>query len=329
MPANLTPQYHNAEERFREAKTTEEKIAALEEMYATIPKHKGTEKMRADIKKRLSKLRTDQSQKKKGSSGISSEFIIKKHGAAQVIIIGPPNSGKSSLLEKLTNAKSAVSDYPFTTRNIVPGMMDFENIQIQLLDTPSISTEFFEKLMMQSIRGADAVIIMLDLEDDNILEHLETILELLKEQNVFLLKEKPEKKFEISTIFLKALIIGNKHKTQKASGNLDILTEFYKDKFEIFCVSVNEDPNLDELRRKIFNFLEIIRVYTKIPGKKADHGQPFVLPQGATVLEVAETIHKDLAKTFKYAKIWGSERFDGQMVQRDYIVHDGDILEVH
>ena len=103
MPANLTPQYLKAEERYKQAKTDPEKLLALEEMLATIPKHKGTEKLQGDIKQRISRLKKE-SLKKKGSHHWESDFFAVKEGAGQIVILGPPNTGKSQLLASLTSA---------------------------------------------------------------------------------------------------------------------------------------------------------------------------------------------------------------------------------
>ena len=137
MPANLTPEYLAAEEEFKSAQSHEEKIAALERMLSTVPKHKGTEKLQADIKRRLSRERKEGH--KKGGARTVPFWLVKKEGAGQVALIGPPNAGKSSLLAALTNARPEVADYPFTTHAPTPGMMAYENIQVQLIDLPPVS----------------------------------------------------------------------------------------------------------------------------------------------------------------------------------------------
>ena len=130
MPANLTPQYLEAELKFKQAKTTPDKIKALEVMMAVIPKHKGTERLRGQLKSRMAKLK-EELQKRPTVGRAEQVYNIKREGAAQVVLLGLPNSGKSSLLSRITNASSEVADYPFTTQKPVPGMMKFENLQIQ------------------------------------------------------------------------------------------------------------------------------------------------------------------------------------------------------
>src|SRR5437016_1612597 len=138
MPANLTPQYMEAEKRFKQALSTEEKVAALEEMMSTIPKHKGTEKLQAELKKKMSALRKESEQQKK-SGGRRETFNIEREGARRLALVGAPNSGKSQLLRSLTNAIPEVADYPFTTRIPIPGMLVFENVHMQVVDLPPIS----------------------------------------------------------------------------------------------------------------------------------------------------------------------------------------------
>ena len=174
MPANLTPDYLEAERRFKSAKTTEEKIAAIEEMMATIPRHKGTEKMQADLKRRLSKLRAEQARRPTSRAGIIHR--VEKEGAGQVAMVGPPNSGKSLLVRRLTHAMPEVADYPFTTRVPLPGMMPFEDVQIQLVDLPPVHPDFPESWLYQIIRNADAALLVVDLSDPDLLEDLETTL---------------------------------------------------------------------------------------------------------------------------------------------------------
>src|SRR5438876_8150944 len=172
MPANLTPQYMEAERRFKQANSVPEKIAALEEMMATIPKHKGTEKLQADLKKKMSVLRKESDQHKK--SGVRRDtFVVEKEGARQLALVGAPNSGKSRLVRSLTHATPEVADYPYTTRTPIPGMMSFENVRLQLVDLPPVSSEYLESWAVQILRNADAVLWVVDLSDDDLLERFD------------------------------------------------------------------------------------------------------------------------------------------------------------
>jgi uncharacterized protein len=324
MPANLSPEYLGAEERFRQATTPHEKLAALEEMLATIPKHKGTEKMQADIKRRISKL-SKETQKKKGAAKHKPFYVVDKEGAGQVVLVGPPNSGKSQLLARLTHATPEIADYPFTTRVPLPGMMPFENVQIQLVDLPPVARDFSEPWLFGIIRNADAAVLVIDAGNDDSLAHADALLSWLEELNVHLI---PVTAAEAER-GKRALMVATKIETPTAQENLEILREFFGDRLPLLAVSAQTGLNLEYLKQQIYRSLGIIRVYTKAPGKAVDQSAPFVLKRGSTVLEAARLVHKDFAASLRYARIWGSERFDGQMVNREHPLEDGDVIEFH
>lgn len=327
MPANLTPQYIEAEQHFKEAKTIPEKLAALEEMLATIPKHKGTEKLQADIKRRISKLKNEQ-QTKKGPAREKGLFV-EKEGAGQVVLVGTPNTGKSSLLSRLTNAIPEIADYPFTTRMPMPGMMEFENIKIQIVDMPPIDEQLTEPWVMNIIRNADAVLLVVDLSDDNALDSLDTLLKITSNSKIFFNLKNFNSSASMSKIFKKTAITANKIDTAGAGERLKIFKEFYGDSFPVYEISCRESRNLEQLKRAIFELLDIIRIYTKMPGKAPDKTKPFIGKKNDTVLDVASMVHKDFAFKLKYARIWGSQKYPGQMVQKDYVLHDEDVVELH
>ncbi|MBI4639873.1 MAG: 50S ribosome-binding GTPase [Candidatus Tectomicrobia bacterium] len=336
MPANLPPQYHDVEKKYRLARTSPEKIAILEEMLATIPKHKGTEKLQADLKHRLAKLR-ESSQKKGGGSSRGDKFHVPKEGAGQVALVGPPNVGKSQLLARLTNATPDIADYPFTTRKVLPGMMEFENLKIQLVDLPPIAENVTEMWVFGVLRNADLLLLMIDLSSPDLLEQIEGVREILAEHKIRIkigeaeeeLEEELEEEFEEGEITKITVVAGNKLDKAEAQENIELLQELYGEQFPFLAISALQGRHLEELKLLIYERLDIIRVYTKAPGKKADFDDPVVLKRGSTIEEVAESIHKDLARNLKFAKIWGAEKFDGQKVQRDYVVQDGDIIEIH
>jgi ribosome-interacting GTPase 1 len=162
MPTNLPPEATEAERRYRAATSPAEKVATLEEFISLIPKHKGTDKLRANLRKRLSKLKSG-SQDRKGISRQASVFHIDREGAGQAVVIGPANVGKSALVTALTNATPEVADYPFTTWTPTPGMMTFENVQIQLIDTPPLDRDFVEPELLDLIRRSDMMLLVVDL----------------------------------------------------------------------------------------------------------------------------------------------------------------------
>lgn len=325
MPANLSPDYLQAEQRFKSAKATEEKVAALEEMFATIPKHKGTEKMQADIKRRLSKLRNEEA--KRPVSRVGLLHRVEREGAGQVALVGPPNSGKSSLVRHLTHATPEVADYPFTTRAPLPGMMPFEDIQIQLVDLPPVHPDFPESWLYQIIRNADAALLVVDLSDPDLLEDLETTLGQLANAKVQLgpgpLPEAP------GWLAKKTLLVANKLDAAGAPEDLEILTELYGARFPILALSAETGGGLDELRRAVFELLELVRVYTKAPGKKLELTAPYVLKRGSRLIDLAAHVHHDFLTQLKYARVWGHGKFEGQMMNRDYLLADKDVVELH
>lgn len=325
MPANLTPEYLAAEKHFKSAKTTEERMVALEEMLATIPRHKGTEKLQADLKRRLSKLRTAQEKRPVSRAGILHR--VEKEGAGQVVLVGAPNSGKSLLLRCLTHARPEVADYPFTTRVPQPGMMAFEEIQIQLVDLPPVHPDFPEPWLYQIIRNADAALLVVDLSDPDLLEDLEITLGELQNAKVQL-GQGPLPSFPGGPS-KRALLVGNKLDASGARENLKILEELYGARFPIRKVSGETGEGLEELRRSVFELLELIRVYTKAPGKKPELTAPYVLKRGSRLIDLAAHVHKDFVVQLKFARVWGHGKFEGQMVNRDYLLADKDVVELH
>ncbi len=323
MPANLPPQYFEAEKRFRLAKSPEEKIATLEEMLAIMPKHKGTDHLRAELRTRISKL-TQLATKKSGAHRAS--MAIEKEGAAQIVVIGLPNTGKSQLVASITNASPNVAEYPFTTQSATPGMMEFENIQIQLIDTPPLAPQSIEWWLRHMLIRADALLIMVNLNDAP-LAQMENITAELGKTRISLGKRRTEEEPEIVLYQKKALIVGNKLDLANASENYIALKDKYQ--LPVIAISAKEGAGLEELKRAIYQMLDIIRVYTKVPGQKPDFTDPIIIKRGSSLENAAAEVHKDFAQKLKYARIWGSGKHDGVMVKRDHILQDGDVIELH
>jgi ribosome-interacting GTPase 1 len=326
MPANLTPDYMAADKKFKAATTPQDRLAALEEMLSAIPKHKGTEKMQADIKRRIAKLRSE-TQKRRGAARGKPFYHVDKEGAGQLVLVGAPNSGKSALLRALSHAEPDVAEYPFTTRAPLPGMMTYENIQIQLVDLPPVDAEQSEGWLYGIIRTADGVLLVVDLSDDDLLAETEEVLRLIREANIEL-RAVPEPPLPDGLQQKRALIIANKLDARGAGERLAIFREFIGDRLTILPVSADAGTGLDGLREAGFRLLDVIRIYSKPPGKKADFTAPFILKRGATVVDAAEAVHKDFVEKLKYARLW-NRAHQGQMVGRDHRLEDGDILEIH
>ncbi|MDV3104425.1 OBG GTPase family GTP-binding protein [Thermococcus waiotapuensis] len=386
MPTNVTAEYLAAEEEYRNAKTIPEKIRALEKMYAMVPKHKGTEKLRLQIKRKLSELRKElekQGQTRKGSGGPS--MAVKKEGAAQIVLAGLPNVGKSSLLKALTNVEVDVADYAFTTVEPIPGMMHHRDVQIQLVEVPGlVEGAAFGKGMgpqlLSVIRNADAIAIVVDLSQDPV-KQVETLLTEFERAGIKVNKRKP--KVEIkktamggivingqenikgdiqevinmlreerihsaeitvkepvtleefadaiddSLVWRRAIIIANKGDAPGSKENYEKLVKAYGDRFKIVPVSAERKINLEKLKDELYELAEIIRVFTKSPGEEPAY-PPVALKRGSTVIDLAERIHADFAKNFRYARVWGkSVKFPGQRVGADHVLEDGDIVEIH
>ncbi len=327
MPANLPPQYFEVEKRLREATTPKEKIELLEEMLAIMPKHKGTDKLRADLRRKISKFKT-QPQQKKGVSRHESAYSIDKEGAAQIVVIGPANVGKSSLIATLTNATPEVADFPHSTWKPTPGMVLYENIQFQLVDTPPLSQEHMEPGLADLIRRADILIILLDLHADA-LEQLEMTLSYLRELRVFPEGDPVPEDLKKPPFIKKVLLVVNKMDEEEDEEDYEVFLELSETRLPRLGVSIRTKRNLTAFVERIFDLSGIIRAYTKAPGKEPDLSAPFVVPRGSTLEDLAAKIHKDFQQKLKFARIWGKEVYDGQMVQRDYVLQDGDVVEMH
>jgi len=311
MAANLSPEFLAAEREYQSARTQAERVAALERMLATVPKHKGTEKLQADIKRRLSQARKESH---RGGAHAVPFYLIEREGAGQVVLLGPPNSGKSQLLCSLTHARPEVAAYPFTTRLPTAGMMRFENVQMQLIDLPPISPEFSEPWLPQVIRNADTGALVVDLNDPAILDEVEFVPNTLNAGRLPVPK----------------LLVGNKADLPGARDNYEALCDLYGNRYTCVAISALTGLNLEQFGRAVFEVLGLVRVYTKPPGKKADRTSPFVLHRGQTVQDAARMVHKDFAEHLKYTRLYrGSGEREGLMVERTHVLVDEDILEFH
>ncbi len=292
---------------------------------AIMPKHKGTDHLRAELRGRLAKL-TQLATKKSGAQRAS--MTIGKEGAAQIAVIGLPNSGKSQLVAAITNASPTVAEYPFTTHSATPGMMEFENIKIQLIDTPPLPPQPSQWWLPHMLRQADALLVMVDL-CNNPLAKVETNISELLKMRIVIGEAKAEEEPEVILWQKKALIIGSKMELDRDSRNYQALLNKYKGQLPVIAISAKDGTGLEELGLKIYKMLDIIRVYTKMPGKKADLTDPVVLKRGSTLQDAATSVHKDFGQKLKFARIWGSGKHDGIMAKRDHILQDGDIVELH
>ena len=329
MAVNLPPQYHDAEARYKKGKTSEEKLAALKEMWVILPKHKASEKVQADLKTKISELTDEIEQAKLGpKKAAPGTFKVPKQGAGLVVFLGPPNAGKSRLLAALTKAQPAVAPYPFTTREPVPGMMDYEDVRVQLVDLPPVTADHYEHFITDITRAADAAVLFLDLADDDGPAATQAALDRLKQARRPLVRDASADD-DPTTYHLKTLLVATKVDDEAADIRLELATEAFGNRFPRVIVSAEQGTGLDNLRRAIYDRLGVMRVYTKQPGKPADMTSPFTCPVGSTVAEFAGRVHKDFEDSLKSARVWGSGVFDGQTVGRDHGLHDKDVVELH
>lgn len=325
MPANLTPEYFKAERWYREAAAVDEKILALEQMLAVMPKHKGTDHLKADLRHKLSKLKEAATQKK-GGKGFDL-FHVPRGGSGQISLLGVPNSGKSAIVGMLTNAKANIADYPYATTGPVPGMMMFEDVQIQVVDLPPVTAEFVTPGQVGTYRNCDVVGIVVDLSAD-VAEQLRVLLEFLEGRSLLMDEDTPAVDGHGNALGKRAFVICTKADIEK-QGAFEKVKKEWGERFSIVKVSAQTGEGMEELSAEFFRQLRIIRVYAKPPGKKPDMDDPFVLPAGSTVMDMAEAIHRELAEKLRFARIWGTGVYDGQNAQRTHVLCDKDIIELH
>ncbi len=338
MPTNVTAEYKKAEAAFRQAREPRERLDCLREMLRTIPKHKGTEHLQADIKSRIKQLTEELSGPKKGGKRSGPSHVVRAEGAAQLALIGPPNSGKSALHARLTGSRTEIGPYPFTTHLPIPGMHVYEDVQFQLVDLPPVSADFMEPWLVATLQPADGVLLVIDINDPECVEQIPAIMERLAEKKIFLREHWPglpaeegeaadeEDPFRLD---LPTLLIANKCDLDPDAGEVEVLEELLGLQFPAQTVSAETGQGLDQLGPFLFRALEIVRVYTKTPGKPADMGQPFTVRRGGTVADVARLVHRDIARDLKFARMWGKSVFDGQQTGPEHLVEDGDVVELH
>ena len=327
MPTNVPPNAQAAEKRYREAESVEDKIEALEEYIGLIPKHKGTDHLRADLRRQLSRLKESATSRKK-TGRQDSAYRIDKEGVGQAVVLGPTNTGKSALVAALTNATPEVADSPLTTWAPTPGMMAMEDVQVQLIDTPALSREFVDPELLALVRRSDLVLLVVDLQTDP-LEQLETAAAVLEEHHILPQHRQDDDTGDERRPVLKPmLVLANKSDDEDTDELFDIFCQLLDESWPVLPVSAATGRNLDGLRRAVFEQLRIIRIYSKAPGRDPDRDTPFVLPEGSTVGEFARRLHRDFYENLKSARVWGSGLFDGQPVGRDHVLRDGDVVEL-
>lgn len=330
MAVNLPPHYHEADARYKKAQTPEDKLAALKEMWVLLPKHKASEKVQAELKTKISELTDQIEQAKQGpKKAAPGTYKFPRQGAGTVVLVGPPNAGKSQLMTKLTKATPAVAPYPFTTREPVPGMMDYEDVRVQLVDLPPITADHFEPFVTDVTRAADAAVLFLDLSDDDGPAATKAALDRLQLARRELVPPGSGQSADPAVYAIPTVIVASKCDDDAADIRLELAREEFGTKFPLVVISAERGDNLDALRKAIYDALGVMRIYTKQPGKPADMTSPFTPPIGATVAELAGKVHRDLEDAVKSARVWGTGVHDGQTVGRDHVLGDKDVVELH
>ncbi len=299
MPINAGYEYLNAEKVYLNAKTLSEKIHALEEMIRVSPKHKGAENLLAELKRRLKKLKEKVETSKKSSKtkkGIKKEYF-------QCVLIGLPNSGKSSILAKLTNAQPKITPYAFSTSHPEIGTMDYQGVKAQIIDLPSIGSENFD---IGLVNTADCLIIVLESLSD------------LEKISPYLTKARGSQ-----------IIIVNKSDLLSNEQQRKLEATIKSKKLNAILISTITNQNIEQLKSLIFKQMHVIRIYTKEPGKPKSN-IPIALPENSTIKDVAESIRHGFYLQIKETRLTGpSSKFPNQKVGLSHILKDLDIVEFH
>ena len=341
MPANLSPEYKDAHEKFRRAREPQEKLECLREMLRTIPRHKGTEHLQAEIKTRVKELTDELGGPRKGAVRGGPDLGVRHEGSAQVALVGPPNAGKSSLHARLTGSHAAVGPYPFSTKHPLPGMLLHEDVQFQLVDLPPVADDYFEPWMSGALRDTDAVALVVDLSDPGCVDQLDAIERRLLERKVSLVPRlagpaaagggDEAAALDPFRVRLPTLLLANKADLfADPEAELAVFRELAPDPFDSLAVSAATGAGLAAVGPALFSLLGIVRVFSKVPGHPPDLGRPFTLRGGGSVRDVAQRVHRGMAAELKFARIWGaSAEFEGQQVSAAHAVRDKDVVELH
>lgn len=328
MAANLTPQYYKAEDAYRKAQTAEDRLIALREMLRVIPKHKGTDHLQGAIKAKLKEVREAHlAQLKAGSSGRS--YRIPRQGCGTVVVVGGPNSGKSRLVSELSNAHPEVAEFPFTTREPTAGMMKFDGVVVQLIDTPPISENFIEPYVVDFVRTADLVLCCFNGQSDDAVLQTIDVLQQLEMRKTVLSDTSGFDPADFSIVHLKSRLVVTRGQSPDASLREELLRESIALAFPSFQVDLASHDDLTRCQEMIVQSLNVMRIYTKRPGVPVEYVDPFVIPQGGTVQDLARKVHEQLADRLKFARVWGQSAHGGQAVGRDHMLSDRDVVELH
>jgi len=329
MPANLTPQYQKAEEEYRRAQTPQEQVDGLQRMLTLIPKHKGTEKLQADLKTRLKEARSAVEHEAQAPKKVGKSYRYPSQGAAQVVLLGAPNAGKSRVLAELTHATPEVAPYPFTTREPLPGMMPWEDVAVQLIDTPPITDAHFEPYLTNIVRSADMVLLVFDGSSDDAPDQTAEVVRQLAARKTELAGRSGFAEGDFSIVRIKSLLVATRGDDSGCEDRLAYFQEVLPHELPLLRVEFERPESREALRNAVYAALDVIRVYTKRPGRPAELDNPFTIPREGTVDDLAAKVHREIAEKLKFAKVWGTSARDGQSVGREHVLADKDVVELH
>ena len=342
MPANLTPEYKAAAEALRRARDPEERLECLREMLRVIPRHKGTDHLQADLKRRIHELDEELQGPKRGGARSGPALVVRPEGAAQVALLGAPNAGKSALHARLTGSGARSAPYPLTTQYPEPGMLPFEDVHFQLIDLPAVTPAHPLPWIASTLQSADAACLVVDLADPDCLDHVADVQRELAARRVHLVTHwpcdpvpagegAPEMEGVLDRHLPTVLLASKADLLAHPDTDLQVLSELEQPHFPVRLVSARSGKGLGELGAWLWQALSLVRVYTKAPGKPLEPGRPFTLRDGRqTVADVARLVHRDMVASLKYARVWGrSVPADGQHVGREHRLADRDTVELH
>jgi ribosome-interacting GTPase 1 len=389
LPTNVTPEFDRQRQVYEDTDDLAQRIVELEKLLSVAPRHKGAERMVGDYRKKLAQLKAklekqrEQDRARKGARG-AEEGVIRKEGAGQVCLLGVTNSGKSTIINSVTNAELDVGDYPFTTPIPTPAMLTLEDINIQLVEIPGLFDGFRESGMgrqaLAVARNTDCIALIVDLSQDidtqmgiilseldgarvrlnreqsavriervglgghmiygaqNYQGDIEEVREYLRARrisNIIVRFQQPATfeqlvdAMDASVAYVRALVVATKGDVPGSEDRFAELIEKYGERFEIIPISAETGENLDGMKWALYNHLDILRVYTKIPGKKRED-KPIVLPEGAIVEDAAAKVHKELfVERFRAAVIFrANDKIKRRQVGLGYPLEDGDVLQL-
>lgn len=327
MAANLTPQYRKAVEAYRRAETPLEELRCLEDMLREMPKHKGTDRLQADLKAKISRARADAESAAKAPKKTSG-FRLPRQGAGRVVLVGGPNAGKSSLLAALTRATPEIASYPFTTRQPLPGMLEYDDVPVQIVDTPPVAEDFLDADVVSLVRGADLVLFVVGLFDDAGIEASASAFRRLSLGKTRLGAETRLDETDVGVSYTRTLLVRNGLDYGGFAERASLFAELCPTPLASLEVSASTGAGIEALKSAIVEALDVVRVYTKSPARKEPDEKPVVVRRGETLHDVALALHRDLAANLRSARVWNASRPGPQSVGPEYVVEDRDVVEL-